>query len=240
MTTLITGGAGFIGSHLVEKLLSEGHEVVCLENFGTLYDPTIRMENIRRAWALKNFMLIEGNIRDTSALERSFEGKQIDLVVHLAARAGVPPSIQQPELYYDVNVSGILRLLEAMRLFGARKMVFGSSSPVYGNSFKVPFSESDPVDNPISPHAARKKAGELLCHRYHHLYGFDIFCLRSFTDHGPRQRPEMLFISSLRISSMASLSQCMAAEQQRRIILLSMISCRVFWLQCRSCMGLKL
>lgn len=191
MTILVTGGAGFIGSHLVEKLLSENHGVVCIDNFDTFYDPKIKRENIRAASAHKNFTLIEGDIRDAAVLRECFGRKKIDVVVHLAARAGVRPSIQQPELYYDVNVTGTLRVLEAMRASGVKKLVFGSSSSVYGNNPTVPFSETDPVDHPISPYAATKKAGELLCYSYHHLYEFDIFCLRFFTAYGPRQRPEM-------------------------------------------------
>ena len=191
MTILVTGGAGFIGSHLIDTLLSQNHDVVCLDNFDTFYDPAIKRGNIRPALPQKNYTLVEGDIRDASALQRCFDGKKIDVVVHLAARAGVRPSILQPELYYDVNVTGSLRLLEAMRLSGVKKLVFASSSSVYGNNPKVPFAESDPVDNPISPYAATKKAGELLCHTYHHLHGFDVFCLRFFTAYGPRQRPEM-------------------------------------------------
>lgn len=198
MDILVTGGAGFIGSQLVEKLLSEGREVVSLDNFDTFYDPKIKRENIRAAKANKNYTLIEGDIRDVSALQQCFTNKKIEVVVHLAARAGVRPSIQHPELYYDVNVIGTLRLLEAMRSFNVKKFVFASSSSVYGNNVKVPFSESDPVDNPISPYAATKKAGELLCHTYHHLYNFDIYCLRFFTAYGPRQRPEMAIHSFTR------------------------------------------
>ena len=191
MTILITGGAGFIGSHLVDWMLASGNEVVCLDNLDTFYSPEIKKENIKAASGNKNYSLIEGDIRDIATLKKCFSQNKINVVVHLAARAGVRPSIQQPELYYDVNVTGTLRLLEAMLLSGVKKLVFGSSSSVYGNNPKVPFSESDPVDNPISPYAATKKAGELLCHTYHHLHGFDVFCLRFFTAYGPRQRPEM-------------------------------------------------
>jgi UDP-glucuronate 4-epimerase len=191
MNILVTGGAGFIGSHLVEKLLSENHEVVCLDNFDDYYNPKIKQENIRGLIGNKNYTLIEGDIRDVSVLNRCFHEKKIDAVVHLAARAGVRPSIQQPELYYDVNVIGTLRLIEAMKIAGVKKLVFASSSSVYGDNPKVPFSEFDSVDNPISPYAATKKASELICHTYHHLYNFDIFCLRFFTVYGPRQRPEM-------------------------------------------------
>lgn len=191
MTILVTGGAGFIGSQLVEKLLLQRHEVICLDNFDDFYDVKIKLQNITAASVQSNYDLVEGDIRDASALQECFNRKKVDIVVHLAARAGVRPSIQQPELYYDVNVIGTLRLLEAMRTSGVKKLVFGSSSSVYGNNPKVPFTESDPVDNPISPYAATKKAAELLCHTYHKLYDFDIFCLRFFTVYGPRQRPEM-------------------------------------------------
>jgi UDP-glucuronate 4-epimerase len=191
MNVLVTGGAGFIGSHVMERLTSGGHSVTCLDNFDEFYDPRVKRSNIASMVSSGDVRLVEGDIRDTAALERCFSGDSIDAVVHLAARAGVRPSLLQPELYYDVNVTGTLRLLEAMRRHGVRKMLFASSSSVYGNNRKTPFSETDIVDNPVSPYAASKKAGELLCHTYSHLYGFDIFCLRFFTVYGPRQRPEM-------------------------------------------------
>lgn len=191
MNILVTGGAGFIGSHVVEKLLHDGDRVVCIDNFDTFYDPAIKRANVSPHLSNARFHLVEGDIRDERTLESAFRIAPVDLVVHLAARAGVRPSLLQPELYYDVNVTGTLRLLEAMRKHQVTKMLFASSSSVYGNNQKVPFAESDPVDHPISPYAASKKAGELLCHTYHHLYGFDIFCLRYFTVYGPRQRPEM-------------------------------------------------
>ena len=191
MNILVTGGAGFIGSHLVERLLGDGHTVVCIDNFDSFYDPAIKRNNIRQALSHPAYTLIEGDVRDPVVLRKCFEGRSIDVVAHLAARAGVRPSIANPELYYDVNVMGTLRLLEAMRSLGVRKLVFASSSSVYGNNPHVPFSESDNVDYPISPYAASKKAGELLSHTYHHLHGFDIFALRFFTVYGARQRPEM-------------------------------------------------
>jgi len=191
MNILVTGGAGFIGSHVVERLLSSGHKVVCIDNFDDFYDHKIKRANISNALESKNFSLVEGDIRDVQALERCFNKFNINLVIHLAARAGVRPSLLQPELYYDVNVIGTLRLLEMMKKYHVTKMLFASSSSVYGNQQKTPFSESDRVDYPISPYAASKKACELLCHTYHHLYGFDIFCFRLFTVYGPRQRPEM-------------------------------------------------
>lgn len=190
MKILLTGAAGFIGSNLCRLLLDEGHEVTALDNFDDFYNPEIKRNNISGFISQKNFRLIEGDIRNSKDLEIAFSVEP-EIVVHLAARAGVRPSIQHPELYYDVNVTGTLRLLESMKKSGCKKMVFASSSSVYGNNKKVPFSETDNVDFPISPYAATKKAGELLCHTFHHLYGFDIFCLRFFTVFGPGQRPEM-------------------------------------------------
>lgn len=191
MTILVTGGAGFIGSHLCERLIALGHRVICYDSFDGYYSPELKRKNIAGIMRHPGFALVEADIRDASALAQTFTVHKIDVVVHLAARAGVRPSILQPGLYYDVNLIGTLRLLEAMHAAGVKKLVFGSSSSVYGNSKRVPFSETDRVDNPISPYAASKKAGELLCHTYHHLHAFDVFCLRFFTAYGPRQRPDM-------------------------------------------------
>ncbi len=191
MNILVTGGAGFIGSNLVERLLVLGHDVVCLDNFDEYYDPAIKRRNIECASLHKKYRLVEGDIRDSASLERCFQPAPVELVIHLAARAGVRTSLLEPELYYDVNVMGTLRILETMRRHNVTRMVFASSSSVYGDTAMIPFSEADPVNHPISPYAASKKAGELLCHTYCHLYGFDIFCLRLFTVYGPRQRPEM-------------------------------------------------
>ncbi len=188
---LVTGGAGFIGSSLIDQLLALENNVICLDNFDPFYDKSFKVENLADAQKSKNFVLIEGDIRNQSDLEKCFRLKPIDLVIHLAAKAGVRPSIEDPKGYYEVNVSGTLNILEAMRMFDVKKMLFASSSSVYGNNRKVPFSETDNVDYPISPYAATKKAGELLCHTYHHLFGFDIFCLRFFTVYGPRQRPDL-------------------------------------------------
>ncbi len=192
MTILVTGGAGFIGSHLVDRLLSQNHEVVCLDNFDTFYDPSIKRGNIRRALGDKNYTLIEGDIRDPFLCCSAVSAvKKLTLwFIWLRGQECVHRFCSR-SCTYDVNVTGTLRFLEAMRLSGVKRLVFGSSSSVYGNNPKVPFAESDPVDNPISPYAATKKAGELLCHTYHHLHGFDVFCLRFFTVYGPRQRPEM-------------------------------------------------
>jgi len=191
MNVLVTGGAGFIGSHLVERLLTEGHQVICLDNFDDFYDPGQKRRNLAKAMKEPNFRLFLGDLRHIDKLKEIFAAERIDQVVHLAARAGVRPSIKDPLLYTEVNIRGTLNLLETCRQFKVRKFIFASSSSVYGNNPKIPFAEEDRVDNPISPYAATKKAGELICYTYHHLYDFDIACLRYFTVYGPRQRPEM-------------------------------------------------
>ncbi len=191
MRILVTGGAGFIGSHLSEKLLQEGNEVVCVDNFNDYYDPRVKRENLRSAREQANFRLFEEDIRNYDGLEQIFREYPFDAVVHLAARAGVRPSIQQPRLYQDVNIRGTLNLLELARHYHVPKFIFASSSSVYGNNKKVPFSEDDNVDHPISPYAATKKAGELITYTYHHLYGISASCIRFFTVYGPRQRPDM-------------------------------------------------
>ena len=191
MNILVTGGAGFIGSHLVERLLAEGHRVVCLDNFDDFYDPALKRRNLAQAMKQPGFRLVEGDLRDEGGLKKIFAGEKLDLVAHLAAKAGVRPSVENPALYVDVNLRGTVYLLEACKSHAVRRFIFASSSSVYGNSSRVPFAEEDPVNTPISPYAATKKAGELLCHAYHHLHGMDIACLRYFTVYGPRQRPEM-------------------------------------------------
>src|SRR4030042_1448786 len=191
MIFLVTGGAGFIGSHLVERLLAEGNRVIGLDNFDNFYDPALKRRNLTRALQNPKLRLVEGDLRDEGILEKVFREEKIEIVAHLSARAGVRPSIQNPLLYADVNIRGTLNLLEACKKHGVRRLVFASSSSVYGNNPKIPFAEDDPVDNPISPYAATKKAGELICYTYHHLYGIDVACLRYFTVYGPRQRPEM-------------------------------------------------
>lgn len=191
MNILVTGGAGFIGSHLVEHLLAEGHRVICLDNFDDFYDPEEKRRNLRQAMKGENFRLVMGDVREEEKLKEIFTAERIEQVVHLAARAGVRPSIRDPLLYAEVNIRGTLNLLETCRQFGVKKFIFASSSSVYGNNPKTPFTEDDRVDNPISPYGATKKAGELICYTYHHLYSFDIACLRYFTVYGPRQRPEM-------------------------------------------------
>jgi len=191
---LVTGGAGFIGSHLCQRLLQEGYEVVCLDNFDAYYDPAIKrrnLEEIKASEEAKGFQLVEGDIRNKEFLDDLIRRSSFDLIIHLAARAGVRPSIEQPLLYEEVNVAGTLNLLEACREFGVRDLIFGSSSSVYGKNRKVPFAEDDPLEAMISPYAVTKRAGELFCYAYHHLYGLNISCLRFFTVYGPRQRPEM-------------------------------------------------
>jgi UDP-glucuronate 4-epimerase len=190
-TILITGGAGFIGSHLAERLLGDGRRVVVLDNFDEFYDPAVKRRNVEASVRRDRYRLVEGDIRDARTLDGLFGSETIGTVVHLAARAGVRPSIADPVLYSSVNLDGTTQLLEACRRHGVGRFVFGSSSSVYGNNPKVPFAEADPVDHPISPYAATKKAGEVLCHVYHHLCGMRMACLRFFTVYGPRQRPEM-------------------------------------------------
>jgi len=196
---LVTGGAGFIGSHLVERLLADGRRVVVIDNFDTFYDPQVKRRNVAEASRDPAYRLLEGDIRDTDALDALFGAEPIADVIHLAARAGVRPSIQDPVLYTSVNLDGTTRLLEACRRHGVGRFIFGSSSSVYGNNAKVPFAEEDPVDHPISPYAATKKAGEVLCHAHHHLFGLKTACLRFFTVYGPRQRPEMAIHKFVRL-----------------------------------------
>jgi len=190
MQVIVTGCAGFIGSHLTERLLAEGWQVLGIDNFDDFYDPQVKRRNIRTCLESDRFEILEADIRDVVAMEKAL-AHGADVIVHLAARAGVRPSIEKPLLYADVNVNGTITLLESARKHRIGKFVFGSSSSVYGNNKKVPFSEDDNVDFPISPYAATKKAGELICHTYHHLYGIDITCLRFFTVYGPRQRPDL-------------------------------------------------
>ncbi|MHC4646348.1 MAG: NAD-dependent epimerase/dehydratase family protein, partial [Planctomycetota bacterium] len=190
MKVLVTGAAGFIGSHLSERLVGEGRQVVGVDNFDSFYDPAVKRRNIERCLEKENFELVEADIREGEAMSKVMEGG-VDVIVHLAARAGVRPSIAQPLLYADVNINGTMVLLEAAKEHRVAKFVFASSSSVYGNNKKVPFSEDDNVDFPISPYAATKKACELICHTYHHLCNIDMTCLRFFTVYGPRQRPDL-------------------------------------------------
>ncbi|MGH7491750.1 MAG: GDP-mannose 4,6-dehydratase [bacterium] len=191
MKCLITGGAGFIGSHLSERLLAHGYEITGLDSFNDYYDPRLKRANVEPLLGKPGYTLAEMDILDFAGLQNLFERQKFDALVHLAARAGVRPSIAQPHLYEKVNMEGTLNLLELTRRHGIGKFIFASSSSVYGENPKVPFSEDDRVDFPISPYAATKKAGEELCFTFHHLYGLKITCLRFFTVYGPRQRPDM-------------------------------------------------
>ncbi|NOY76787.1 MAG: NAD-dependent epimerase/dehydratase family protein [Calditrichaeota bacterium] len=191
MQILVTGSAGFIGSHLTEKLLSRGDFVAGIDNFNDYYDPRIKRDNLKSALKHPNFSLFEMDIRDKKGLESIAKDFSFDVIVHLAARAGVRPSLKDPLLYQDVNIRGTMNLLEVARDQDIPKFVFASSSSVYGSNKKVPFSETDNVDHPVSPYAATKKAGELIGYTYHHLYGFSFTGIRFFTVYGPRQRPDM-------------------------------------------------
>lgn len=191
MRVLVTGAAGFIGSHTAERLLARGDEVIGYDNFNAFYDPAIKRRNADILSRSKRFSLIEADLCDERALDAVFSEGPIDAVVHLAAWAGVRPSIQRPDVYVDANVRGTTNLLERAAQRGVGRFVFASSSSVYGGRETVPFRETDPVDRPISPYAATKKAGEVLCYAWHHLYGLPIAALRFFTVYGPRQRPEM-------------------------------------------------
>jgi UDP-glucuronate 4-epimerase len=189
---LVTGGAGFIGSHLVDRLLAEGGwQVTVVDDFNDFYDPSIKRANIRAHQQNERYRLVEADIRERRQLEPAFAETNFDCLVHLAARAGVRPSLGHPGLYCETNINGTLNLLELARAQGVRQFIFGSSSSVYGINSQVPFSEDHPIFNPISPYAATKAAGELLCHTYAHLYDMRIVCLRFFTVYGARQRPDL-------------------------------------------------
>lgn len=189
---LVTGGAGFIGSHLVEKLLGAGdRRVSVVDDFNDFYAPAVKRANVAPFLGDARFSLFEADICDADALRGIFRAGAFDAVVHLAARAGVRPSLLDPKLYTETNVGGTLNLLEAAREFGVRQFVFGSSSSVYGVNCRVPFAEDDRISQPISPYAATKAAGELLCHTYAHLYDLRAVCVRFFTVYGARQRPDL-------------------------------------------------
>jgi UDP-glucuronate 4-epimerase len=189
---LVTGGAGFIGSHLVDKLLAEGAwQVSVLDNFNEFYSPEIKRENIAHHAENPNFKLYEADILSAETLRAIFAENQFDAIVHLAAWAGVRPSLLNPKLYTEVNVNGTLNLLDLAREFKVGQFVFGSSSSVYGINSKIPFAEDDQIFKPISPYAATKAAGELLCHTFSHLYDLRTVCLRFFTVYGARQRPDL-------------------------------------------------
>ncbi len=192
---LVTGGAGFIGSHLCARLCAAGQRVICLDNFDPFYTPAIKQANVQRLQSQPDtaprLTFRDGDIRDYAALRQLFQEQRLDLVIHLAARAGVRPSIEQPLLYSEINIQGTLNLLECCREFGVQHFLFGSSSSVYGSRTQGPFSEDDDVSKPVSPYAATKVAGEVLCHTYAHLFRLRIACLRFFTVYGPNQRPDL-------------------------------------------------
>jgi UDP-glucuronate 4-epimerase len=189
MRVLVTGGAGFIGSHLVEKLLAANHNVVVLDDFNDFYDPQIKHANI--AGLAKDVTVYHVDLRDSESVRKVFHRDKVDAIAHLAARAGVRPSIQYPRLYCDTNVTGTLHLLEAARVTGLQRFVFASSSSVYGASKTIPFSEDEHLTQTLSPYAATKIAGEFLCSTYSHLYNMRVVALRYFTVYGPRQRPDL-------------------------------------------------
>src|SRR2546430_9224396 len=189
MRILVTGGAGFIGAHLVEKLLAGGHEVVILDDFNDFYDPQIKHANI--AGFAKDVTVCHVDLRENESVRAVFAHEKVDAIVHLAARAGVRPSIQYPRLYYDTNVIGTLHLLEAARVTGVQRFIFASSSSVYGASKTIPFSDDEHLTQTLSPYAATKIGGEFLCSTYSHLYQMRVVALRYFTVYGPRQRPDL-------------------------------------------------
>lgn len=191
MKLLVTGGAGFIGSHLCDELVKEGNQVVCVDNFNTYYDPKIKRRNISGLLDSDRFVLAETDICDFDSLGQLYKTHQFEGVVHLAARAGVRPSIEDPRLYQRVNVEGTYNLLELAKQYHVPKFILASTSSIYGNNKKVPFSEEDNVDYPISPYAATKKACELIAYTYHTLHQLNVTSLRFFTVYGPRQRPDM-------------------------------------------------
>ncbi len=189
---LVTGGAGFIGSHLVDRLLREGDwRITVVDDFNDFYSPDIKRANVAGHLTQANYRLVEADIRDTAAMAAVFNETKFDVIVHLAARAGVRPSLSEPKLYNETNINGTLNLLELAKEHNIKQFVFGSSSSVYGINGKVPFAEDDRIHQPISPYAATKAAGELICHTYSHLYGIRVVALRFFTVYGARQRPDL-------------------------------------------------
>ena len=200
MNFLITGGAGFIGSHVGERLLREGHSVWAFDDLNSFYDPQFKRRNLRELQALaRPFEFCHGDITDRAALDEIFSSVRFDQVIHLAARAGVRPSLADPALYQRVNVEGTVNVLEAARTHGVKKITLASSSSVYGVNSRTPFAETDPIFSAVSPYAASKLACESLGHVWHHLYGMDVAMLRFFTVYGPRQRPDLAIYKFARL-----------------------------------------
>ncbi len=199
MKILVTGGAGFIGSTLTAALLEKGEKVAVIDDFNDFYDPGLKRDNVKPFEGNPSFSLHEADIRNGRKVLEVFRDEAPEAVFHLAARAGVRPSIQQPMLYEEVNCAGTLNLLEAARLTGVKNFVFASSSSVYGINSKVPFSEDDPITCPISPYATTKRAGELMCFTYSHLYSIPVTCLRFFTVYGEKGRPDMAIAKFTRL-----------------------------------------
>jgi UDP-glucuronate 4-epimerase len=203
MNFLVTGGAGFIGSHVCERLLRDCHRVWAFDDLNNFYDPQFKQRNLREVQALaKPFEFIHGDITNRAALDEIFSTVKFDQVIHLAARAGVRPSLAEPALYQRVNVEGTVNVLEAARRNGVKKITIASSSSVYGLNSKVPFSERDPIFSAISPYAASKLACEALGHVWHHIYKMDVAMLRFFTVYGPRQRPDLAIYKFARLMTM--------------------------------------
>lgn len=190
-TVIVTGAAGFIGSHLVDRLLARGDTVIGIDNFDPFYDKALKQANLEEASRDERFSLLTADCQNLTTLEERLSSTRVDAIAHLAAKAGVRPSIEDPVGYASANVTGTQAMLELSRRLGVRRFVFASSSSVYGNNARVPFSETDAADEPISPYAATKRAGELACRTYHHLYDLSVIALRFFTVYGPRQRPDL-------------------------------------------------
>ena len=192
MTTLITGGAGFIGSHVAEALLQRGEDVLVIDNFNAYYEPALKRANVKSLRGYDNFQLVEGDIRDVELVEGLFRQQRIQRVAHLAAMAGVRASVAQPRLYMDVNLGGTLNLLEGAKLGGCEQFVLASTSSVYGKTRRLPFIESDSADRPLAAYPASKRAAEMLAHSYHNLVGMQVTALRFFNVYGPAGRPDMM------------------------------------------------
>lgn len=214
---LITGAAGFIGSHLVDHLLNEdAWQITVVDDLNDFYSPDIKRANVAAHLASPNYKLVEADIRDCGALEKIFAKSNFDVIVHLAARAGVRPSLAEPKLYTETNVNGTVNLLELAKEHGVQQFVFGSSSSVYGINSKVPFAEDDKISKPISPYAATKAAGELICHTYSHLYDIRCVCLRFFTVYGARQRPDLAIHKFSKLITMGKPIQVFGDGRSRR------------------------